>query len=125
MKKIFTLLFSISAFASSFAQTGSDQTKKKSNQYITNAEYKKIDSHRDNIYTFSAKERDMQMAKINKDYNFKIAAIKSNKRISRHNKKVLIQKVQLEKSQQMQDVNSKFNSKFNTAYNHIKNMMTV
>ena len=121
MKKIFTLLFSTSALATSFAQTGSHQTKKKSNQYITNAEYKKIDSHRDNIYTFSAKERDMQMAKINKDYNFKIAAIKSNKRISRHNKKVLIQKAQLEKSQQMQDVNSKFNSKFNTAYNHRKN----
>lgn len=120
MKKIFTLLFSISALATSFAQTGSHQIKKKSNQYVTNAEYKKIDSHRDNIYTFSAKERDVQMAKINKDYNFKMAAIKSNKRISRHNKKVLIQKAQLEKSQQIQEVNSKFNSKFNTANNHIK-----
>jgi hypothetical protein len=120
MKMIFILLFSISALATSFAQTGSHQIKKRNNQYVTNAEYKKIDCHRDNIYTFSAKESDAQIAKINKDYNFKITAIKSNKRISRHNKKVLIQKAQLEKSQQIQEVNSKFNSKFNTAYNHIK-----
>ena len=59
----------------------------------------------------------MQIAKINKDYNFKIASIKSNKHISRRDKKVLIQKAQSEKAQQVQDVTSKFNSKFNTAYN--------
>lgn len=32
-------------------------------KYVTNNEYKKIDNHRDNIYNFSAKEKDMQIAK--------------------------------------------------------------
>ncbi len=117
MKNIFTLLFSIGAFTTSFAQTGSHQMDKKNNQYVTNSEYKKIDSHRDNIYTFSVKEKEMQIAKINKDYNLKVSSIKSNKHISRHDKKMLIQKTQSEKAQEIGEVNSKFNSKFNTGYN--------
>jgi hypothetical protein len=116
MKKIFTLLVSVVAFATSFAQTGSHQMDKKE-QYVTNSEYKKIDSRRDNIYTFSAKENDMQIAKINRDYNFKIAAIKSNKSINKRDKKVLIQKAQSAKTQQVVEVNAKYTSKFNSAYN--------
>ena len=116
MKEIFTLLFSAGAFTASFAQSNSHQIDKKNTQYTTNSEYKKIESHRDNIYTFSAKERDTQIAKINKDYNLKVASIKSSKHINKHDKKVLIQKAQSEKAQQIQEANSKFNSKFNTAY---------
>jgi hypothetical protein len=75
MKKIFTLLFSLGAFATSFAQTGHQNNNKRNHQYVTtrsNTDYKKFDDHRDNIYNFSAKERDMQIAKINNDFNFKI-----------------------------------------------------
>lgn len=114
MKRIFILLFSISVLATSSAQTGSHQTDKKA-QYVTNSAYKKIDSRRDNIYTFSAKEKDMQIDKINKEYNFKAASIKSNKHISKPNKKMLIQKAHDAKTQQLVEVNSKFNSKFNSA----------
>src|SRR5258708_33709417 len=72
MKKIFTLLFSVGAFATSFAQTPHQNNDKKNDQYPTksNNDYKKFDDHRDNIYSFSAKERDMQIAKINNDFNF-------------------------------------------------------
>ena len=87
MKKIFTLLLSVSAFATSFAQSGHQTNDKKSNQYVTNSEYKKIDSHRDNLYTFSAKERDMQIAKINSNFNAKAKSIVSNRRIKKSEKK--------------------------------------
>ncbi len=121
MKKIFTLLLSVGAFATSFAQSGHQTNDKKSNQSVTNTEYKKIDSHRDNIYTFSAKERDMQIAKINSNFNAKAKSIVSNRRIKKSEKKVLIQKAGKEKDQQIAAVNAKFNSKFNTAFNdHIK-----
>ena len=73
MKKIFTLLFSLGAFATSFAQTGHQNNNKRNDQYVTtksNTDYKKFDDHHDNIYNFSAKERDMQIAKINNDFNF-------------------------------------------------------
>jgi hypothetical protein len=124
MKKIFTLLLSVGAFASSFAQTGHQNNNKKNDQYVTtrsNTDYKKFDDHRDNIYTFSAKERDMQIAKINNDFNFKIKSIKSNHRIKRSQKKMWIQKIQSEKDQQIQAVNAKYNSKYNAAFNdHVK-----
>ncbi len=117
MKKIFTLLLSVGAFTASFAQSGHQVNDKKSNQYVTNTEYKKIDSHRDNIYTFSAKERDMQIARINSDFNMKVKSIVSNRRIKKNAKRSLIQKAQKEKDQQIQAVNARFDSKFNTAFN--------
>jgi len=117
MKKIFTLLLSVGFFATSFAQTSHQANDKKSNQYVTNKEYKKIDSHRDNLYTFSAKERDMQIAKINNSFNLKVKSIVSNRRIKKSEKRVLIQKAQKERDQQIDAVNAKFNSKFNAAFN--------
>jgi hypothetical protein len=124
MKKIFTLLFSVSAFATSFAQTGHRSADKRSDQYVTtksNTDYKKFDNHRDKIYSFSAKEKDRQIAKINNDFSFRIKSIISNRRIKKHEKKILIQKAQLDKVQQIQAVNDKFNSKYNAAFNdHVK-----
>ena len=121
MKKIFTLLLSVSAFATSFAQSGHQANDKKGNKYVTNNEYKKIDSHRDNLYTFSAKERDKQIANINSNFNLKVKSIVSNRRIKKSEKRMLIQKAQKEKDQQIQAVNAKFNSKFNSAFNnHVK-----
>lgn len=67
MKKIFTLLFSVGFFATSFAQTGHRDNNKRKDQYVTaksNDDYKKFDNHRDDIYSFSAKERDREIAKI-------------------------------------------------------------
>ncbi len=124
MKKIFTLLFSVGAFATSFAQAGHQTDYKRNDQYVaakSNNDYKKFDNHRDYIYTFSAKEKDMEIAKINNDFNFKVKSIISNRRIKKYEKKLLIQKAQSEKEQQIQTVNLKFNSKFNTAFNeHVK-----
>jgi len=117
MKKIFTLLFFAGVVSTSFAQSGHQANDKKSNQYVTNNEYKKIDSRRDNLYTFSAKEKDMQIAKINNDFNFKVKSIISNRRIKKNQKSVLIQKAQKQKDQQIAAVNAKFNSKFNSAFN--------
>lgn len=116
MNKIFTLLFSVCAFTTSFAQTGHQNKDKKDNQYVTTTEYKKIDSHRDNIYSFSAKEKDRQIARINSDFNLKVKSIISNRRIKRSQKRILIQKAQNEKDQQIQAVNAKFNSKYNTSF---------
>ncbi len=120
MKKIFTLLFSVGVFTTSFAQTGHQKNDKKNDEYVTtksNADFKKFDGHRDNIYTFSAKEKDLQIAKINSKFNSKVKSIISNRRIKKSEKRVLIQKAQKEKEQQIEAVNAKFNSKYNTAFN--------
>jgi len=124
MKKIFTLLFSVGAFATSFAQTGHRDNSNRNDQYVTtksNDDYKKFDNHRDDIYSFSAKERDREIAKINNDFNFKMKSIKDNYRLKRSQQKMWIQKIQSEKAQQIRAVNAKFNSKYNAAFNdHVK-----
>jgi hypothetical protein len=123
MKKIFTVLLSVGVFATSFAQTGHQNKDKRNDQYVTtnsNNNFKKFDDHRDAIYTFSAKERDMQIAKINSNFNLKVKSIVSNRRIKKSEKKVLIKKAQQEKEQQIDAVNAKFNCKFNTAFNDHK-----
>jgi hypothetical protein len=114
MKKIFTLLFFVGAFATSFAQKGHD----KNDQYAvnkSNSDYRKFDNHRDKIYTFSAKEKNQEIARINQQFTFKIKSIKNNPFISRSKKKDLIKKMKLEKAQQIEAVNAKFNSKYNSA----------
>lgn len=121
MKKIFTLLFSAGVFTNSFAQT-SVPDNKRNDQYgvsKSNTNFKKFDNHRDNIYNFSAKERDMQISKNNGNFNLKVKLIISNRRIKKNQKRILIQKAQKEKDQQIQAVNAKFNSKFNAAFNDL------
>ncbi|MEO8413581.1 MAG: hypothetical protein ABI472_07965 [Ginsengibacter sp.] len=121
MKKIITLLFSAGVFATSFAQNGSHQNNdKKNDQYVTtksNTNLKKFGDHRNNIYTFSAKERDQQINKINHDVNFKIKSIQNNRHITRRNEKEMIKKAKEEKAQQIKMVDATFNSKYNSAYN--------
>ena len=130
MKKIFTLLLSVGAFATSFAQSGYHRhgndktviTSEKSDQYVTtksDIRSDKFDNHRDNIYSFSARERDQQIDKINYQYNYKVKSIQGRHNISSRQKKMMIQDAKWERNKKIQDVNSKFESKYNTAYkNH-------
>lgn len=120
MKKIFVLLFCIIGFTASFAQNNNGGDGKKNNEpAITKpyTDYKKIADRPYGIYSFSAKERDAAIAKINSDFSFKIKSIKDNRRLKRSQKKMWIQKIQSEKVQQIKAVNAKFNSKYNAAFN--------
>lgn len=100
MKIILTFLFCVTGFAASFAQNVNSSRNKKNNEpAITkpDANYKKFGDHAYSIYSFSAKERDTAIAKINNDFNFKIKSIKGNHHIKRSEKKIWIQKIQSEK----------------------------
>ncbi len=126
MKKIFTLLFSVGAFATSFAQSGSHQhsnnkaviTSQRSDQYVTtksDIRSGKFD-HRDNVYSFSARERDQQIDKINYVFKFKVKFIHGSRNISTRQKKMMIQDARWERNKKIQEVNSKFESRYNSAY---------
>lgn len=117
MKTFFTLLLAAGAFNASSAQASYEKDKK-GKQDVINNEYKKIDTHRDNIYTFTAQDRDVYIAKINKDFNLKVRSTKTNKRLSSREKREMIQKAKVERAQQIKIVNAKFNSKYNSAYNN-------
>lgn len=118
MKKIITLVFCVGAFASSFAQSGSHDRvdNKKKDQFVTNSSYTKFDTHHNDVYNFSTKDRDVQINKINRDYNAKIKSVESNRYMKNRQKKNTIQKLQADKTQQIQIVNAKFNNKYNSSY---------
>ncbi len=127
MKKIYTLLFSVGAFATSFAQSGSHQhsndktviASERSDQYVTTKSDIRsgtFDNQRDHIYSFSARERDQQIEKINYEFNYKVKSIHGSRNISSRQKKMMIQDARWERNKKIQEVNSKFESKYNSAY---------
>lgn len=128
MKKIITLLFSVGAFATSFAQTGEHNDKmnhsKTNDQYVTSNSYVragKFDKRGDNVYAFTPRERDQQIAAINSEFNFKIKSIQGSRNISFRQKKMMINNASIERNQKIQAVNLKFESKYNAASSsHIK-----
>lgn len=73
MKKIIALFLASGIASFSFAQTNG-QPKLPGHQYII--KMKGLDPHRTDIYTFSAKQRDKQITKINSDFALNVKTIK-------------------------------------------------
>jgi hypothetical protein len=96
MKQIFTFLISLGTFATSFAQYSPD--------------------HRDDRYAyndhfngkFSPGDKDFQIQKINREFDFKIQAIQNNWSLRRHQKKVAVRELERERLRQIQIVNARF-----------------
>ncbi len=127
MKKIFTLLFYVGAFATSFAQSGSHQhsndntviASQRSDQYVTiksDIRSGKFDNQSDHIYSFSERERDQQIEKINYEFNYKVKSIQGSRNISSRQKRMMVQDARWERNNKIQELNSKFESKYNSAY---------
>ncbi len=95
MKQIFTLLISLGAFTTSFAQYHP--------------------AHRDDNTTYNqndrfghvrpfVKDRDFLIMKINREYNSKIRAIQNDWSLRRHQKKVAIRALERERDRQIRQV---------------------
>ena len=125
MKKFITLLFSLGAFATSFAQynhqqnnddrnyrTGSGRDNQYANSSNDNANYSREWRHFNHGNIFSAKERDFQIEKINRDFVFRVKAIQYDRYLSRREKKAAIRDAERERSRQIQLVNERFNCNY-------------
>ena len=105
MKKIITLLFCFGAFTTSFAQYNHQQNNHDKNsrtenkwddQYANssngNRSYDRDDKdrrHFNNGNNYSANGKDFQIEKINRDFDFQVQAIKSDRYLRRREKKQL------------------------------------
>ena len=98
MKHIFTLLISLGAFATSFAQYNPGP---RDDRYA----YNQGSHFRDN---FSPRDKEFQVEKINREFDFRIYAIKNNWNLGRHQKKVAIRNLERERATQIQIVNAGF-----------------
>ena len=98
MKQIFTLLISLGAFATSFAQYN---TGHNGDHYA----YNQRSHFGDN---FSTGDKNFQVEKINREFDFKIHAIQNNWNLGRHQKKVAIRNLERQRARQIQIVNARF-----------------
>jgi len=112
MKKIITLLFAVGALAtSSFAQYNHSNNDDRQGQYGTGRNHGRDDrdwrhSNRGNDY--SARTRDFQIEKINRDFNYRIMAIQNDRYMRRREKKAAIREARNERARQIQMVNERF-----------------
>ena len=72
MKKIITLLFSFGVFATSFAQYNHGQNNRDDQYTNSSSDNYKKRGHFNNGNYYSARERDFQIEKINRDFDFQI-----------------------------------------------------
>jgi len=124
MKKIITLLFSVGVFTTSFAQYNRHRNSEDKNygsenhwnDRYANSSKGNRNHDRDHKYgrssgnNYSAQERNFQVEKINRDFNFRIRAIQNDRYLRRRQKKAAIREAEAERSRQLQIVYERFNS---------------
>lgn len=126
MKKIFTLLFSTAMLSTAFAQYGQKPQRDfdKSNEvYAANTnqgfdrhpnDYGKYDNDFDRYgrgaYIFTAREKDMQIAQINREYAFKIQSVRNKFALGWMQKKRIIRNLEDQRDAESLQVMRKFNS---------------
>ena len=98
MKQIFTLLISLGAFATSFGQYS---PRHDDDGYVYN-ETKYYGGN------FSPRERAFHVERINREYDFKINAIRRSWSLSHHQKKVAIRNLQWERARKIHMMNERF-----------------
>jgi hypothetical protein len=131
MKKIFTLLFTTAMLGTAFAQYGQkdqrDRTKE-NDVYVSNDNrgYDKHDNDFDRdgkgygrgAYIFTAREKDMQIARINREYAYKIQSVKNKVFMSWFQKKRMINNLEAQRENEIRQVMFKFNSPKNKFGDH-------
>lgn len=98
MKQIFTLLLSLGAFATSFAQYS---PRYKDDRYVYN-ENKRYGGN------FSPRDKAFQVERINREYDFKINGIRRSWNLSHHQKRVAIRNLERERARKIHMVNERF-----------------
>jgi len=104
MKLIFTILISLGAFATSFAQYNPNN---RDDHYVYN------DSRRFGG-NFSPRDEEFQINRINREFDFKIHAIQNSWNLTHHQKRVAIRSLKRERARKIHNVNERF-------YNGIRN----
>ena len=115
MKKIFTLLVSTVMLSTAFAQYGQRDRSKDNDMYVKN-DNRGFNKHNKDVwggYYFTPKERDMQIAQINREYSYKIQAVKNKPFMGLFQKKRAINNLEEQREGEIRAVIFKFNDKRN------------
>lgn len=118
MKKIFTLLVTVTIATSVFAQYNkpnnqNDFTPGKKEVIYNDHRFGNDDRHGNHFYSFSAKERDMQIFRINREYDKKIQNVKSRLFVTRFKKEQMIRALNNQREDEIKMLYRKFNDRNN------------
>jgi len=126
MKRIFTLLFATAMMATAFAQYGQKDQRGASREndvyvYNDNHDYDKHDRDFRGAYVFTARERDMQIAHINREYDRKIYAVRDRHYMGWMQKKRIINNLEAQRDIEIRQVIHKFRSPKNKFGDQVRN----
>lgn len=117
MKKIFTLLFAATLFTAANAQNGNRDNKQfdqrdNQNGYgkgstVNNGRYEK-DDRDNNSKRYNERKRDMQIAQINREYDYKIQKVRSSFYMNRFQKQREIRFLEDKRRMEIKKVNMQF-----------------
>ena len=118
MKKIFTLLVTAAIMGSAFAQYDSKEYRnnKDRNDGYKEANIRRYDKHDDKFgstYYFSEREKDMQLAQINREYDYRIRSVWSSFFKNRFQKMRQVEFLKEQKNKEICAVMDKFNDRRN------------
>lgn len=113
MKKIFTLMLTVSLTAAAFAQYDNRQGDERRNDVAYNDRHDRWDDHRHNDRRDYFKKREMnkQISAINREYDMKICDVKENRFMTSFRKQRIIRELENRRADEIRDVYAKFNGR--------------
>ena len=123
MKKSITLFFCTALFASSFAQSrgrdwDNNNTQNRNGNYQTDRDRDGIPDKYDNFNNntayqnnnYTIAQRDMQIQRVVREYDYKIQQVNYNRSLSRREKKNTVKALEAQKINEINRINAAYNS---------------
>ena len=106
MKKILAVVFSLGLLSTAFAQGGYPRSGDYDYGRPTNPVYKDRSDRNGNY--FSARERDAMITRINREFNFKIMAVRHDRFMRNAEKRRQIRFLEIRREQEIREVHLRF-----------------
>jgi len=119
MKKILAVVFSLGLLSTAFAQGSHQRDRDITYGKPTNPVYNDNKYGRNDGY-FSAREKDAQISRINREFDYKIMAIKRNRYMRNAEKNREIRQLERERAQEIRELNQRF-SRQNSGWKNGRN----
>ncbi len=114
MKKVLALLVAVTLVSSSFAQYRSNDGGYNKGKEVYNDWGKNKNDNRDNDrYSYSTRERDLQIANINRNYDQQIREVNHKMFMSRSKKEKAIFRLEIQRREEIKDAYARFNDRRN------------
>jgi hypothetical protein len=109
MKKLFALVFAIGAVTSVFAQRSYDRRDESRDVILGQQNHSVYNNNRGNDGYFSTRERDDQIERINRNYNWRIQSVRNDRHLRNAEKKREIRFLENERDSKIREVVERYN----------------